>query len=208
MQLYEISRCDCHTTPMDKRLDSHLITRYRNGHKAENGHESSYRISLMEPKVARRENEVQASEDQKARVKSAQSGLCAETIILTMDGELPARDIAPGDRIITRDSGMAVLLGVRRKRVTCDAVQIKAGSLGHKRPPEDMLLPCGTKLLIRDWRADAIFGTKQAYIAAQDLQDGEFVKIIPAQELDVVEFIFDKPHVIYAGGLEVGCQTV
>ena len=50
-------------------------------------------------------------------------------------------------------------------------------------------------------------GTKQALIAAQDLQDGEYVKILPQQELDVVEFIFDKPHVIYAGGLEVGCQT-
>lgn len=157
--------------------------------------------------MARRDNEVQASEDQKKRVMPAQSGLCADTIVLTMDGELPARDIAPGDRIITRDAGMAVLVGVRRKRVTCDAVQIKAGSLGHKRPPEDVILPCGTELLIRDWRANAIFGTPQALISAQDLQDGEFVKVVTAQELDVIEFIFDKPHVIYAGGLEIGCQT-
>ena len=161
----------------------------------------------MEPKMARREDEAQALENLKAQENTAQAGLCADTIILTMDGELPAHDIAPGDRVITRASGMVVLLGARRKRVTCDAVQIKAGSLGHKRPSEVVVLPCGTKLLIRDWRANAIFGTKQALIAAQDLQDGEYVKIFPQQEMDVVEFIFEKPHVIYAGGLEVSCQT-
>ena len=161
----------------------------------------------MEPKMARREDEVQASEDQKAQGISAQSGLCADTIILTMDGELRARDIAPGDRIITRDAGMVVLLGVRRKRVTCDAIQIKAGSLGHKRPPEDIILPCGTQILIRDWRAEALFGNPQALVAAQDLQDGEYVSLQPAQQLEIVEFIFDKPHVLYAGGLEIGCQT-
>ena len=157
--------------------------------------------------MARREDEVQASEDQVAQTVVAQAGLCADTIVLTMDGELRARDIAPGDRIITRDAGMVVLLGVRRKRVTCDAVQIKAGSLGHKRPPEDLILPYGTKILVRDWRAEAIFGSAQALVAAQNLQDGEYVSLLPDQQLEIVEFIFEQPHVIYAGGLEIGCQT-
>lgn len=157
--------------------------------------------------MARREDEVQASEDQAVQAIAAQTGLCADTIILTMDGELRAWDIAPGDRIITRDAGMAVLLGVRRKRIKADAICIKAGSLGHKRPPEDIILPCGTQLLIRDWRAEALFGSPQALVPAQDLQDGEYVSLLREQEMDVVEFIFDKPHVIYAGGLEIGCQT-
>ena len=161
----------------------------------------------MEPKMARRVHEDQASEDQKAQENSAHSGLCADTIILTMDGELLARDIAPGERIITRDAGMVKLLGVRRKRVVCDAVLIKAGSLGHTRPAEDITLPCGTEILIRDWRAIAMYGAAQALIPAHDLQDGEFIKVLPKQELEIVEFIFDKPHVIYAGGLEVGCQS-
>ncbi len=161
----------------------------------------------MEPKMARREDEVQASEDQIASVETRQSGLGADTIVLTMDGELPARDIAPGDRIITRDAGMAVLLGVRRKRVRCDGVQIKAGSLGHTRPPADMILPCGTEILIRDWRAKALYSSVQKLVPAQDLLDGEFVTLLPDQEFEIVEFIFDTPHVIYAGGLEVGCQT-
>lgn len=161
----------------------------------------------MEPKMARRDNEVQASEGQSASKESQHTGLCADTIILTMDGELPARDIAPGDRIITRDAGMAVLLGVRRKRVTCAGVQIKAGSLGHTRPPADIVLPCDAQILIRDWRAKALYSSVQKLVAAKDLIDGEFVTLLPDQEFEIVEFIFDTPHVIYAGGLEVGCQT-
>lgn len=157
--------------------------------------------------MARRDNEVQASEDQKVQESTLQSGLCAYTIVLTMEGELRACDIAPGDRIITRDAGMAVLLGVRRKRVTCNVVQIKAGSLGHQRPTEDLTLPQGTKILVSDWRAEALFNISQAMFPAHKLQDGEYVKTLPAQEIDVVEFVFDKPHVIYAGGLEIGCQT-
>ena len=161
----------------------------------------------MEPKMARRENEVQASEDQNVIADTRQAGLCADTIVLTMDGELPARDIAPGDRIITRDAGMAILLGVRRKRVTCCGVQIKAGSLGHTRPPEDITLPFGTRILIRDWRARALYSSVQKLVAAEELIDGEFVTNTPVQEFEIVEFIFEAPHVIYAGGLEIGCQT-
>jgi len=128
----------------------------------------------MEPKMARRIHEDQASENQTVQKASVQSGFCADTIILTMDGELLARDIAPGDRIITRDAGMVKLLGVRRKRVVCDAVCIKADSLGHTRPAEE---------------------------------DGEFIKVMEKQSLEIVEFIFDTPHILYAGGLEVRCQT-
>ncbi len=157
--------------------------------------------------MARRIHEDQASENQTVQKASVQSGFCADTIILTMDGELLARDIAPGDRIITRDAGMVKLLGVRRKRVVCDAVCIKADSLGHTRPAEDVTLPCGAEILIRDWRANAMYGAKQALVSAQDLQDGEFIKVMEKQSLEIVEFIFDTPHILYAGGLEVRCQT-
>jgi|GEM_PF-4592018 len=75
---------------MHKRLDSPAVTRYPNFNKVKNDHESRVRTSQMEPKMARREDEAQASEDLKAQQNTAQAGLCADTIILTMDGELPA----------------------------------------------------------------------------------------------------------------------
>ena len=71
MQLYEISRCDCYTTAMHKRLDSPAVTRYPVLNKVKNDHESRVRTSQMEPKMARRENDVQALEDLKAQENTA-----------------------------------------------------------------------------------------------------------------------------------------
>ena len=44
-------------------------------------------------------------------------GLLADSIILTLDGERRVTDLRVGDRVITRDSGTAVLRGITRHRV-------------------------------------------------------------------------------------------
>ena len=43
---------------------------------------------------------------------AAISGVCAGTTIMTLDGETPVEHLAPGSRVITRDTGMAVLRAV------------------------------------------------------------------------------------------------
>lgn len=153
----------------------------------------------MEPKTVGRESDEQIVQACDTYV----SGLCAETTVMTMEGELRACDLVPGDRIITRDVGMAILRDVRRKTITADAVTIKAGSLGHRKPPSDTMMPAGQKILIRDWRADAVFGEIQALVPAHRLQDGEFIRLLEAQKMDIIELIFDAPFILYAGGLEV-----
>ena len=40
--------------------------------------------------------------------KAIESGLCAGTTIITLDGEMPVEHLSVGDRVITRDSGMSV----------------------------------------------------------------------------------------------------
>ena len=136
------------------------------------------------------------------------SGLAAGTIILTLEGELPIEFLSAGDRIITRDSGMTVVRGLRRREVTCDAVLVTAGSLGHDRPVGDTILPAGQKILVRDWRAQALYGTKQAMIPAARLVDGEFVRAIGKTTMIVYEIICDRDHVIYAGGLELAAERI
>src|SRR6056297_1190012 len=59
-------------------------------------------------------------------------GLCADSIILTLNGETRVRDLRPGARVITRDSGTATLRGVDRRSTICRAVHIRAGSLGSR----------------------------------------------------------------------------
>ncbi len=136
------------------------------------------------------------------------TGLFAHSIILTLAGEQNIGDVKVGDRVITRDSGAAVVRHVRRRTITCDTVTIQAGSLGDKRPDCDTVLPAGQPVLIRDWRAKALFGNRQALVAVDRLIDGEFIRRAASSEMTVIELAFDRAHVLYVDGLEVACHTV
>lgn len=134
-------------------------------------------------------------------------GISSGTKIMTLEGEMPVEFLSAGDRVITRDSGMAVLKDVRARKVACEVVHITAGSLGHNRPEADIALPAGQEILIRDWRAEAIFGKKQAMVPAARLVDGEYVRAMGKGVMTVYELVFDNDHVVYAGGLEVAAHA-
>ncbi len=130
-------------------------------------------------------------------------GLWAEGVILTAQGERCARDLRPGDRVITRDAGMVTLRGLTRQRLYTALVHIRAGSLGHSRPERDMIVPAEQRLLVRDWRAKALFGADQALVAAARLVDGEFVTHAGMAMLDLCRLDFGAAHILYLDGLEV-----
>jgi len=132
----------------------------------------------------------------------------AEAMILTLDGERPVAALRPGTRVITRDRGAVALRAVTQKPVIRDAVQIKAGSLGHMRPVRDVLLPQDQPLLIRDWRAKALFGSDPAIVAARRLVDGEFVTFAGPHRFDACDLGLDNEHVLYVDGLELVAQAL
>lgn len=139
---------------------------------------------------------------------AAEIGLMAGTIVLTSDGEMPVEYLSAGDRIITRDAGMIRLSAISRIRQDCRAILFHAGSLGHTRPGEDVILPAGQRVLIRDWRAKAMAGAAQALIRADALVDGEFICDLGPRLMLLHRLHFARPHVIYAGGLEMaGCPV-
>ncbi|EAR52238.1 hypothetical protein OG2516_02339 [Oceanicola granulosus HTCC2516] len=145
-----------------------------------------------------------------ARVDTTQevTGFCAGTSLMTMDGELPVEHLGAGDRIITRDSGMAVLREVRVRDVELTPIRIKAGSLGHTRPDRDMLIAPDALVHIRDWRAEAMFGARAAMVPARRLIDGEFISPAARTTARVYDLVFDRQHVLYADGLEVASAAV
>lgn len=136
---------------------------------------------------------------------STQIKLCAGTTVLTLDGEMAVESLRSGARVITRDSGMAVLQGVDKIRAVITPIKIKAGSLGHTRPDRDTQVPDTTPIHIRDWRAPALYGTANAMVPAVELTDGEFITKQAETEVRIVTLTFARPHVIYADGLEIGC---
>ena len=131
------------------------------------------------------------------------SGLAPGTIVLTLEGELPVEHLAPGDRVITRDSGMAPLRDILVTQAFVAPVRVKAGSLGHTRPDRDMLIGPDTKVHIRDWRAEALFGSKTADVPARKLIDREFVTEAEPRRMRLYTLVFDHAHIVYADGLEV-----
>ncbi len=131
------------------------------------------------------------------------AGIPAGTIVLTLKGEMPVEDIVPGDRVITRNGGAVPLQRHDITTVTVPAVRVSAGSLGDTRPESDTTLPAAQGVLLRDWRARAIFGQPQAVAPAGVLVDDEFITDLGQQDLVLHHLVFDRDQVVYAGGLEL-----
>lgn len=131
------------------------------------------------------------------------AGLCAGTSVLTQRGEVAIESLRTGDRVITRDAGLVAVKSISRHDVTTPIVMIKAGSLGHTRPDKDTIMPSGTFVHIRDWRAPAIFGQKTANVAIDRLIDGEFVSLKGPETVGVFQIHLGSQHVLYADGIEM-----
>lgn len=130
-------------------------------------------------------------------------GLTEGTIVLTADGEIPVEFLTPGDRIVTRGTGLVPLAGVTRSSGMTRRILFAAGSLGHTRPESDLILPADQRVLVRDWRAAALAGRAQAALRAAALVDGEFIRDLGPGRVRLFQLRFDRPQVIYAGGMEV-----
>lgn len=135
-------------------------------------------------------------------------GFVSGTILLSQDGEMPVEFLSPGDRIITRDAGMIQLQAIHRRRVITRAISFTAGSLGHTRPDQDLILPAGQMVLIRDWRAQAMFGRPQVMVRADALVDDGFIRDLGLQKMTLYQLQFYDLHVLYVGGMEVACTTI
>ena len=128
------------------------------------------------------------------------TGLGAGTLVLTLDGAIPVEHLAPGDRVIAR-SGARPLRRIRARMVQ-GAFVITPHTLGHDRPEAPVTVGPTQKLLLRDWRARALYDRDQAEVAVARLVDGEY--IAPAKgAVRLWQLGFDQDEVIYAGGLEV-----
>ena len=137
-------------------------------------------------------------------IAKTRSGVAAGTRIMTMDGEIPVEFLEPGDRIITRDSGVVTLRAIGVTEVTNEPmIRVTADSLGLGRPGEDVLLAPGQCLLLRDWRAKALYGQAQAMVPVARLVDGQYVSHCTVASARVYTLQFDRQHVIYAEGLEL-----
>lgn len=135
-------------------------------------------------------------------------GLVAGTLVRTLDGILPVEFLEPGDRVVTR-SGARQLGSISvSKRRMLRVVRISASTLGHDRPEHDLILAPGQRVVIRDWRAQAIYDTAVALIPAARLVDGGFIREEVLAEVRLFTLRFAEDEVIWAEGLEIACPAM
>ncbi len=128
----------------------------------------------------------------KATMQSAQqmraastclSGLGRGTEIWTTDGILPIEFLEPGDRIVTFDLGAVPVSRISSYRVPASRiVQVLPEALVPRRPGTRLALSSRQPLMLRDWRARAMFGKRMAFVEAGRLVDGEFIRRAPDAE--------------------------
>lgn len=157
----------------------------------------------MKPNTVGRVGGVTPQTGQYAPYASRDIGLLQGTMLLTLDGEMPIEFVNVGDKVITRDSGIARVEHIQRSKRMVHTIAVAAGSLGHTRPERDALLAGDQMCLIRDWRAQALFSADRALVAARTLVDGEFIRDLGMQEQTLIQIFCDGPHILYADGLEV-----
>ena len=83
---------------------------------------------------------------------------------MTIEGEVPVEDLAPGARIISRDAGLVVLRGIESGWIQRAPTAIKAGAFGNRRPRRDMPVPPQALVYLRDWRAEVLIGSTYALV--------------------------------------------
>ncbi|QFT59479.1 hypothetical protein FIU94_11650 [Sulfitobacter sp. THAF37] len=132
------------------------------------------------------------------------TGLVQGAMLLTLDGEIPVEFLSVGDKIITRDTGISKVMHIQRSTRAVHQIGLSAGSLGHTRPERDAILAGDQMVLIRDWRARALFNSERALVAARTLVDNEFITDLGTTETTLFQIFCDGPHILYADGLELG----
>tara|TARA_R110000787_G_scaffold271544_1_gene378789 strand:+ start:1797 stop:2318 length:522 start_codon:yes stop_codon:yes gene_type:complete len=157
----------------------------------------------MKPNTVGRVGGENPQTGQYAPYASRDTGLLQGTMILTLEGEMPVEFVSVGDKVITRDSGIARVEHIQRTKRMVHTISLAAGSLGHTRPERDAILAGDQMCLIRDWRAQAMFSSDRALVAARTLVDGEFIRDLGMQEQTLIQIFCDSPHILYAEGLEV-----
>jgi len=137
------------------------------------------------------------------RPDSVFRGIPAGTSLLTQSGELPIEFICEGDKAITRDFGLSKITAIEQFTATGQAVHLRGGILGHSRPDKDLLLPADQLVLLRDWRAKALFGHSEVMVPVRRLVDGEFITMRNNVELSLFHVELAAGHIVYADGLEM-----
>jgi hypothetical protein len=125
------------------------------------------------------------------------------TRITTATGaQIPVEQIKEGDRILTRDHGMQPIRWIGTRTVQAVGafapVVIGHGALGNA---EALIVSQTHRMMLSDWRAEVLTGSKDVLIEALDLVNDDDIYIRTGGFVEYTQLVFDEHQIIYAEGV-------
>jgi len=124
-----------------------------------------------------------------------------DTKILCERGEVPVQELACGDLVVTRNTGLRPIRWVgsqvTKGRGALAPVRFKAGAVGNV---ADILVSPMHRMLVSGPRAELLFGTSELLAYAKDLCDGDRIYREPTDSVEYFHILFDDHQIIKAHG--------
>lgn len=131
------------------------------------------------------------------------------TVIATPRGECAVEDLAPGDRVVTRDNGTREIRWAGRRTLDhgqlaaaahLQPILIACGGLGHGLPERDMLVSPNHRFLVAADRTMLRFEDHEALVAAKHLIEHRLIRPVRALGVTYIHFACDRNEVVLANG--------
>lgn len=128
------------------------------------------------------------------------------TMIATITGERAVQALRMGDKIITRDNGLQEIAWIGHKTIDLKAapalrpILIKAGSLGHNQPEQDILVSPNHRMLVANDVTSLLFEERETLVAAKHLVGKSGIEIAAPASVTYYHILFENHEVVLGNG--------
>ncbi len=136
--------------------------------------------------------------------------------ILTPHGERPVETLSEGDMVVCGDGLHRPVrwVGSRKlaraeldRRPELKPIRLKRDAMGREAPNRDLLLSPQHRVLLRDWRAEMLFGEPAVFVPAVSLvNDNSIRQESDCEGVEYFHILLEGHHTVFAEGLE--CETL
>lgn len=131
------------------------------------------------------------------------------TSIATARGQRAVEDLVPGDRVITRDSGICAIVWTGRRTYDfaelsrlphLGPVLVAQGSLGGGLPEDDMIVAPNARFLVSSDRTMLPFADHEALVAAKHMENSRTIRPVRMLGVTFIHIMCDRHEVVLANG--------
>ena len=135
------------------------------------------------------------------------------TQLRTEDGDVAIEDLAPGDKVLTRDNGPQEIRWTGHRRMSGARlfampdqrpIRMRRGALGVDRPEDDLVVSPEHRVLVTGRAAMDLWGEPEVLVRAADLVGDRYITVDHSlRETWYIHLMLETHQVIWANGLEV-----